>query len=106
MFPLIRNGLALIPLCYCILDAQQVSADQLRARFHVHVGEILQNAGISIPSGDTLVSWANQGPILYHTIAVDSNGVKSSMIRNDPFVGVLKTVWVRGTACQLRGNLA
>jgi len=89
----IRNGLALVPLCWTVLDGQQQPQTELRAQVHNHVVETLRGGATPLPAGDTLVSWTNQGPILYHIISVDPTSVRSSLMRNDPFVGVVKTEW-------------
>ena len=74
----------------------QTSAPTAR-QIHDRVGEILASAAIrSLPTGDTLVTWGRQGPILYHTISVSPSAVSSSLVRNDPFAGVLRTTWTGG----------
>ncbi len=66
-------------------------------QFHDRVVEILANAPTGpLPAGDTLVTWAKQGPILYHTLSASPGIVSSSLVRNDPFVGVLTTRWTDG----------
>jgi hypothetical protein len=47
--------------------------------------------GEALPAGDTLVSWARSGPVLYHTVQVRNPELRSSMTRNDDLTGVLVT---------------
>jgi len=66
---------------------------QLRRR----VASILAQAGDrALPSGDTLVAFAKQGPILYYTIGGTRDSITSSMVRNDGLVGWASSQWVRG----------
>ena len=53
--------------------------------------------GGPLPAGDTLVTWARQGPILFHTIQRLQSGLTSSMLRNDGLIGVLTTSIASGT---------
>ncbi len=76
----------------------QEQPDSLAVRqLHDEVARLI--AGISrrrLPSGDTLVTWAKQGPILYHTVCLGDDSVASSMIRNDSLVGETVTHWAQG----------
>jgi hypothetical protein len=47
----------------------------------------------SFARGDTLVTFAPQGPILYHILGGSRDSVATTMIRNDGLVGTSATVW-------------
>jgi len=67
------------------------------ARLRERVATILAQAGDRpLPSGDTLVEFAKQGPILYYTIGGTRDSVTSSMVRNDGLVGWATSQWSRG----------
>ena len=90
-------SLAVLALSSQGLMAQLPTAKGFEREFHDHVVEILRAAQISpLPAGDTLVDWATKGPVLYHTIALQPGVVRSSLVRNDAFGGILSTYW--GTA--------
>jgi hypothetical protein len=46
--------------------------------------------------GDTFVTFAKQGPILYFTVAGTLDSVASSMVRNDGLVGWATSRWSQG----------
>ena len=77
--------------------AQQQPDSAAVRQFHNDVVRLLATIPRhSLPSGDTLVTWAKQGPILYHTVCRGGDSVASSMVRNDSLVGVTVTHWTEG----------
>ena len=88
-----KSILGLAALC---LQGQALHAQvdpTLQREFHDHVVGLLQSAASELPSGDTLITFANQGPILYHIIDAQSALITSCMLRNDPMIGVTTTRW-------------
>ena len=49
-------------------------------------------AGV-LPSGDTLVTWRADGPILYHTAQRSGPRVSAGMFRNDALIGAAEVTW-------------
>lgn len=72
-------------------------APQNDTSLRTRVAEILAQAGDRpLPRGDTLVTFAKQGAILYYTIANTPDSVASSMVRNDGLVGWTTSHWSGG----------
>jgi hypothetical protein len=53
---------------------------------------ITRRATVSLPSGDTTVTW-NGGPVLYHITAQAPDGISSAMLRNDSLLGLATVRW-------------
>jgi len=95
-----RRVLASVSAAVALLStrspAQSAQASAER-QFHDQVAAHLAGSPMgALPPGDTLVSWAKQGPILFHTVTLSGTVVSSGLVRNDPFAGVLTTRWRDG----------
>jgi len=49
-----------------------------------------------LPPGDTLLTWHDGGPVLFHTASRDSGGVQAGMLRADRMVGTADVRWQAG----------
>jgi hypothetical protein len=75
------------------------ASEAFRARVAAHMHDL---AVRSLPPGDTLVTWTARGPVLFHTGARDSGGVRAGLLRNDRMLGLADVRWSAGTPHSFR----
>jgi hypothetical protein len=71
------------------------TADQLRQVHDVATALIRQMANRPLMPGDTLLTWNPDPGGLIHTVAVDSAGVRSSLLRADGMIGTADVRWTK-----------
>lgn len=89
--------IALVPLLASTAAVQaRGQVDQIA--FHSRVVDFIatRSPGV-LPTGDTLVSWNGDHPVLFHTGARDSLGVRAGLLRADRMLGSADVRWARGT---------
>ena len=71
--------------------------------FHERVSALLAApSAVAMPSGDTLLTWRADGPILFHTAAYSGDTVRAGMRRNDPLAGAAEVIWSGGSPTSFR----
>lgn len=64
------------------------------ADFHAHVVDFIRTRAIRpLPTGDTLVTWNDGHPVLFHSARQDAAGVHGGMLRADAMLGVTDVRW-------------
>lgn len=74
------------------LSAQGLTDKEIHDRI---AGVIAERAPRALPVGDTSVTWT-RGPILYHTVRVRDDVVRSGFLRNDSLLGLASVWWRNG----------
>lgn len=82
----------------CVVAALNVVLPRLAhaqaATIHDRIAEYFRIVPQGVlPSGDTLVTWRADGPILYHTAQRSGTTVRAGMFRNDALIGAAEVAW-------------
>ena len=88
----ILHALLLLTTCSRALGAQEDTARIAAFRTRV-AGFIKSEAARALPVGDTLLTWHDGHPVLFHTASRDTGGVQAGMLRADRMLGIADVRW-------------
>lgn len=94
------RGRAIAILLLPLFGAAQACAQAAPSTAAAHdqlVAALRQVADRPLPAGDTLLTWAAQGLILFHTARVTPTEVETAMVRQDRLLGTATSTWVDTT---------
>lgn len=102
MFRALLPSLAAASLCVSSACAQHapVGAQQHDAL----VAALREAAPRPLPIGDTLLTWAKPGLVLFHTVQVTPSHIETALLRNDRMLGTATGEWEGATWMAARGE--